>query len=209
LKTPSNIQHRRGAYTLIELLVAVSAAAAIFITILTSGVAIYRSCTTADDYSLSINDHSRAADYLTRDLRNALTVAIAGGGTTLTITQPDCYSSYDSEGNPTGPLVNPVVTDGLPNYGDPTAPITITYWLSGGVLQRELIVPSASVTTRLSLAQGVSAFNVSFVPLRSSVVFSLSFPPKNRPGIAATLQESTITDTVAVRMMRAKLTVIE
>ena len=89
MRTRPNIVRGNGAYTLLEMLVAVSTAAAIFAVILTSGVAIYRSCTMADDYSHQANEQLRAVDYLSRDIRSALSIDVPTDGLSLSVTLPE------------------------------------------------------------------------------------------------------------------------
>jgi type II secretory pathway pseudopilin PulG len=141
-----NIINGRRACTLLELLVGVAIASAIFAVILTSGVAIYRSSSAADDYSYQTNEQLRAVDYISRDLRCALSVTIPPGGQTLSLTLPDTYSSYDSKGNPMSAPVGPTIVSAVPVYGNAAQPVAVTYYLSGGSLLRQQIVQSIGQT---------------------------------------------------------------
>ena len=193
----------RGAYTLLELLVGVTTASAIFAIILTSGVAIYRSCSAADDFSVETNAQLRSIDYVTRDFRNATAVTIPSGGATLTLTLPDCYAGYDG-GMPTSEPVDPVIVDGVPVYGDPSVPVVLNYYVSGGVLIREQFVTATSQTTRLVVATGVNAFSVTMMPLSTAARVSIQFTPKPHPGNAALRPAAAISATVAARMLRIR-----
>ena len=165
-----NIVGGRAAYTLLELMVGVTTASAIFAVILTSRVAIYRSCSAAEDYSHQSNDQLRAVDYLTRDLRSALSVTIPLSGQVLLLTMPDSYTSYDGAGIPTSMPVDPVIVDGVPVYGDATQPVTVTYSVSNGSLVREQFVPSSGQTTQLVVASEVGA---DFIGILNAPTFDL------------------------------------
>ena len=191
-----------NAYTLIELMVGVAVAAAIFATILTSGVAIFRSCAAADDFSNEIGDQMRALDYIARDLRGALSVNISTG--VLTLTVPDAYSSYDADGNPGGNLGDPVIVNGSPRYGDAANPMSITYSVSGGNLVRQQTIPSISQTTSHIVASHVASFQSSFVSLSTAVNYSITFDPLPHPGVTALRPATTATATVAARMLHSK-----
>ena len=205
MKTFPHIVRRRGAYTLLELMVAVTTASAIFAVILTSGVAIYRSCSAAEDYSHQSNEQLRAVDYLTRDLHSALSVTIPLSGGSLALTMPDSYTSYDSAGIPTSGPVDPVIVDGVPVYGDATQPITVSYSVSNGSLIREQFVPSSGLTTQLVVASEVGTFDPTFVPLSGVVKFSLTFAPLPHPGITALRPGTTVSATVEPRMLQKKI----
>ena len=99
MKLPRHKVRGRGAFTLLELLVGVTTASAIFAIILTSGVAIYRGCAAASDSSEQENDQLRAIDYIARDLRNAISATTPGAGA-LSLSLPDSYAAYDDGGMP-------------------------------------------------------------------------------------------------------------
>ena len=204
MKTIPHIRRARGAYTLLELMVAVTTASAIFFVILTSGVAIYRSCTMADDYSYQANEQLRAADYISRDLRSALSVTIPDTGDTLTVTLPDCYTTYDGGGIPTSTPVNPVIADGVPQYGDATQPVSVTYYISDGKLIRDQYVPATAQSAQLVVAVNVSVFSSSFVPLNNAAKISLTFAPQMHQGITALRPGTTVSVTVSARKLRQK-----
>jgi hypothetical protein len=203
LKTLLLPLRHRGAFTLLELMVGVTTASAIFAVILTSGVAIYRGCTAAVDFSQQANKQARAIDYVSRDLRAALSVGTPGG-TALTLDMPDCYTGYDSGGAPTGGLVDPVIADGLPVYGNAAQPIRVRYSVVGGRLIRQQTVPSIGQTTALIVATDVSAFDVCFLPMSTKVRCSITFAPRQHQGITALHPGVTATATVAARMLRVK-----
>ena len=203
MKPAPHTVRTRGAYTLLELLVGVTTAAAIFAVILTSGVAIYRSCSAAGDFSEQTNGQLRAIDYMTRDLHSALSVTTPVAGT-LSLTLPDAYAGYDDGGMPAGPPTDPVIQNGVPNYGDAAQPVAVNYFISNHALIREQTVPSAGQTVRLVVATGVSALVVNVEPLTTVVKFSIAFLPGSHPGITALRPGATASATVAARMLRTK-----
>ena len=201
MKTSTNIIHGRGAYTLLELLVGVTIASAIFAVILTSGVAIYRSSCAADDYSYQTNEQLRAVDFISRDLRCAMSVTISPGGETLSVNLPDAYGSYDSKGNPTSAPVDPTIVSATPIYGNAAQPVVVTYYVRGGVLLRQQIVQSTGQTTQLVIARNVSDLQLNFVPLSTVVKFSLTFAPRHHQGVTALRSGTTVAATVATRTL--------
>ena len=202
MRLPNHL--RRNAYTLLELLVGVTIASAIFATILTSGVAIYRSCASVDDYSYQANEQLRAVDYISRDLRCALSVTIPVGGQTLALTLPSIYPTYDAKGNPTSAPVTPAIVNGAPVYGNPAQPVSVTYFVTGNSLLRQQTVPALGVTNSRVVARNVSNFQMNFVPLSTVVNFTLTFAPRVHQGMTTPQAGTTVAATVATRMLRIK-----
>ena len=200
------IAHRRpfpaSGFTLLEMLIAVAIGSSIFMVLMTSGVSILRSCGAADDYSYQSNEQLRSVDIIGRDLRNAISVTVPAGSQTLAVTLPDYYSTYDGLGNPTSAPVNAVISSGTANYGDPTKPIAVTYYVSGGSLIRQQVIPSKSQTTQLYVARNVNNFQLSFVPLSTVVKYSITFAPRLHPGTSNLAAGTTISATVAARTIR-------
>lgn len=193
----------RAAYTLLELLVGVTTASAIFAIILTSGIAIYRSCTAAGDFSDQTNQQQRAIDYVSRDLHSAVSVTTLIPGT-LSMTLPDCYTAYDDGGMPLGPPTDPVIINGVPTYGDAAQPVSVNYFVNDHALIREQTVPASALTVRLVVASGVSAMEVSIDPLSTVVKFTIVFQARSHQGVTALRPGSRTTATVAARMLRMK-----
>src|SRR5579862_8563306 len=108
------------AFTLPEVIIAMAVSAFMFAAILTATVTFSRSFQSAIDFARGTTDQQRVLDYIARDLRRAWTVTVSGSNQTLTVTVPDTYSAYDSQGNPTGAVVTPTIASGKVNYGDPT-----------------------------------------------------------------------------------------
>jgi type II secretory pathway component PulJ len=204
LKTSTNIIRGLGAYTLLELLVGVTISSAIFAVILTSGVAIYRSSSATDDYSYQTNEQLRAVDYISRDLRSALSVTIPPGGQTLSVTLPDAYAIYDSKGNPMSAPVDPTIVNAAPVYGNAAQPVVVTYYVHKGSLLRQQIVQSTDQTNQLVIARNVNDLQLSFASLSTAVKFSLTFAPRQHHGVTALRAGTTVAATVATRMLRIK-----
>ena len=204
MKLPRPTARGRGAYTLLELLVGVTTASAIFAIILTSGVAIYRSCTAADDYSAQTNEQLRAIDYISRDLHSAISVTTPVAGA-LSLTLPDSYATYDDGGMPDAPPTDPVILHGVPIYGDASQPVSVNYFVnSKNALIREQTVPSAGQTVRLVVASGVAGLAVSIEPRSPVVKFTITFMPRAHQGITALRPGVNASATVAARMLRIK-----
>ncbi|MHA3772684.1 PilW family protein [Verrucomicrobiota bacterium sgz303538] len=94
---------------------------------------IQRSFKAAQYHAKSQIEQTRLLDYISRDLRMALTVNVDTfeGSKRITVTVPDFY---DSDNVPR----NPVISKGKISYGDPTKPVTISYFKSGASIYRSV-----------------------------------------------------------------------
>jgi Tfp pilus assembly protein PilW len=199
-----SIRSRFAAFTLVEVLVGSAIASAMFAAALYAGVGALKSLYAADDYSKESNEQLRAMDFIARDIRGALTVTVPVGGQTLMLTLPEYSSAYDAQGNPTGSPVNPALAANAATYGNATQPILVTYSVNGGSLIREQVIQSTGSTSRLVVAENVSALEHAFVPQSTTVKYSISFQPRQRGASAALRAATTLTGTVASRPMRLK-----
>jgi hypothetical protein len=186
------------------MMVSIGIASAIFAVVLTSYAIIFRSCTAMDDYSYQANEELRTVDYLSRDLRSALSVTISNAGQTLALTLPDAYGTYDANGNPTSAPVSPAIVSGAPVYGNAAQPVSVTYYVSGSSLLRLQVVPSINQTTTNVIARNVNSFQMNFVPLSTVVNFTLTFTPRYHTGVQSLGPGTTVAGTVATRMLRIK-----
>ena len=195
---------RRSAFTMVEILVGMGIASAMFAAALSAGLGVLRSLYAADDYSYESNQQSRAMDYIARDIRGALTVNLPTGGQTLTLTLPQYYSSYDAQGNPTGSPVDPVFDGNVPVYGNVAQPLEVTYSVNGQQLIRQQTVQSTGAIARLVVCEDVNEFQLVFVPQTTAVQYSISFQPRQRSASAALRAATTLSATVASRPIRFK-----
>jgi len=195
---------RQGSqgFTLIELLISIGISAAMFAAVISAGTASLRSLKTADDYSYQSNEELRAIDYIARDLRRALTVTIPTGGQSLSLTVPDYYSSYDSQGNPNGAPVTPTISNGAASYGNSATPLLISYTVSNGQLIRMQTIQSTGAVTSLVVCSNVNDFALAFVSQTTTVTYTITFDPKYQT-VSSTLNAGTkLSGTVAVRAIR-------
>jgi len=184
-----------AATTLAEVLIAMVVSMFMFIAILTGTIALNQIFSGAMNYCSGTTDQQRAMDYIARDLRRALTVTVSQNNQTLTVTVPDCYSSYDSQGNPNSALVAPTITSGAVNYGNPAKPLTICYYVSNGQLLRQQTIGATGASSTLVIANSVQDLTSTFQNLTSIVTFNVSFLPTmtthDRNQAATTLTAST------------------
>src|SRR6476659_9476086 len=123
------------AFTLVEMLVAAAIASMALLALVTGSIACQK-VFSATDYALKSSvDQLRILDYIERDARQALTVNVTNSGQTLTLTVPNYIDS--STGQPRLPTIKPgKKSNGMPNgtvdYGDPAAPVTVSYFLANG-----------------------------------------------------------------------------
>lgn len=121
----------RAGFTIVEMLVASLIVAVALSALATASVALQRSLFAVRGYSAALSTQTRIADYVRRDLRNALDVAVQNAGTKLQIDLPD---DYDTLGNPVDPTIGP---DKTVIYGVPGARVQAWYYLSGTDFVRE------------------------------------------------------------------------
>ncbi len=183
-----------------EMLISVGISGVMFVIIISAWVGSAKSLAISDDYSYESNGELYAMDYIVRDLRRATTVTIPSAGNSLTVTMPDCYSTYDSQGNPTSAPVTPTIVNGAPKYG--TLPLTVSYSINGNRLLRTQTIGATGVVSTLVVCSKVNGFALAFVPLSTTVTFSITFDPKYQ-GTGMGLRSGTkLAGTVAVRAIR-------
>ena len=202
MKTIHSIRRGHAGFTLLEMMVSVGIAGILFAVLLTSGSHILKSLYVADDYSNESNQELRAMDFLARDIRSALSFTIPTGGSSLTLTLPDYYAAYDAQGNPTGAPRNPVITSGVPGYGNTAQPLQVVYFVSGNNLLRQQTIQATGTTSTLVVCSNVSNFQMNFVSLSTSVKYSITFLPKYQGASSALQAGTTLAGTVCARTMR-------
>ena len=136
---------RAAAFTLLELMVAMTMTAIVLVATLTGVIALQKSYAATEEYANGLADQTRLLDYLAQDLRRA--VAVPANGTTaaqpawvldtddqgLTITVPNYYRFNPSDPQHSFPVANDPVYDpttGNVTYQDPSNPATTTQKIS-------------------------------------------------------------------------------
>jgi Tfp pilus assembly protein PilW len=194
----------KGA-TLVETMVAAAVSVYMFACILTATVTLNRIFAGAMEYSSGTTDQQRAMDYIARDLRRAYTVTVSQSDQTLTVTVPDCYTAYDAQGNPTGSLAAPTISNGVVNYSSPIKPLTICYYINGGQLLRQQTIGATGASNTLVIANSVQHLTSTFADLTSIVTFSITFAPHMTASDSADAQAqaaTTLTASTSVRNLR-------
>jgi len=187
----SKISFRRSkaAFTLAETLVASAAASLVLGALITTSVALQKSFSAAVAYATAEGDQLRFSDYVALDCRRASTAKVDNGVTingistnnVLTLTIPDYYDSYDTNGNPypcpeTSPAPSPAshpkdptLVNNAVTYGG--TPRTIRYYAQGNQFYRE----QNGVAT--AIANNVAGFNITQQDLTSTVKCTITFTP--------------------------------
>jgi hypothetical protein len=187
----SKISFRRSkaAFTLAETLVASAAASLVLGALITTSVALQKSFSAAVAYATAEGDQLRFSDYVALDCRRASTAKVDNGVTingistnnVLTLTIPDYYDSYDTNGNPypcpeTSPAPSPAshpkdptLVNNAVTYGG--TPRTIRYYAQGSRFYRE----QNGVAT--AIANNVAGFNITQQDLTSTVKCTITFTP--------------------------------
>jgi prepilin-type N-terminal cleavage/methylation domain-containing protein len=213
LKTLHTTRRSGAGFTLMELLISLAVSSMMFAAIMSAGTASMRSLAVADDYSYQSNEELRAMDYIARDLRRALTVTIAADGKSLSLTLPDYYSSYDSQGNPDGVPVTPTIANGAAVYGNADTPLLVAYEVvpvvdagTGAELYRQLVrtqtIQSTAAVSTLVICTNVTNFSLAKVQLTTTVTYSITFDPRYQAVSDVLNAATTLSGTVAVRALR-------
>lgn len=160
----ARLQNPRAAmhgWTMAELLVAMAITSLLSAGLAVGAITIQKSFVASRHHMDAQAQQMRLMDYMTLDLRRALTVNTNSSGLTLTI--PDFY---DTDGN----ARDPVIAGGMAKYG--TTPRTVTYARNGN----EIVRTEAGVAT--VLARDVSDFQLAFQDLGQSIRVSVTFLPR-------------------------------
>ncbi len=203
-----------GGFTVGEMLVAVGASMVILLGLVLGSMSLQRSYAATDQYGTAQNSELRVMDYLTRDLRRAMTVSVTPDKTQVSVTVPDYYDKYDANGNPilssdpavgSNPL-DPVITTGAPVFG--TNPLTITYFVdpttNALIRQVNWKVGATAQQSAVTIADSVQNFQLAFVNYGSVIQAQITFLPIFEKNSVATARAGTTLD-VAVTLREAKL----
>lgn len=152
---------RRAGWTLAELMVAMAVASIMMAGLITGSITIQRSFLASRHHIDAQAQQMRLMDYMTLDLRRALTVDV--GNSVLTLTIPDYY---DADGAPR----NPRISGSQAAYG-PT-PVTVSYYQTGKTIYR------CAGPAILPLATDVADFRLTFLDSGQSIQVGVTFLPK-------------------------------
>ncbi len=158
----------RAGFTLVESVVAAAVGTIILAGLALGAVALSRSSKAVENFSDATISQSRILDYLSRDVRRALTVAVTANPTKLTVTVPDQYATAA----PQRTFKVPTVSLTNATYGN--APLTVSYYISEGNFVRQ----DNGVNSIIAL--NVSDFEPAFDnsdPSGKTVKFTLTFMP--------------------------------
>lgn len=168
-------QNNRRGFTLVEMLMALSSGSIILAAVIVASLALQRSFTSLETYSITEGDQLRVLDYIAMDCRRALTVTVTGNSLKLTL--PVYYNS--AAGNAPNA---PTLTTGTLTYG--SGSVTVTYSQSGSSFNRQVDIANAAgtitSTKTTAIATNVASFTVTDIDLTSSLSCSIMFFPTFR-----------------------------
>jgi hypothetical protein len=149
-------------FTISELLVAATVATVLSAALITGAVVIQKNFIASSRYARNVAQQIRLLDFVSLDLRRALTVTNDSSG--LTVTIPDFY---DASGKPRTPLV----TSGKVSYGNSASPKVVRYYKQGSSVIRSFN------GTPETIASDVEDFQLAFKNEGQVVEVSISFIP--------------------------------
>lgn len=126
---------KQVAFTLVETLVGAAVASIVLAMLATGSIALMRSYSASEDYSTAQADQLRVLDYISRDVRRALSVSVTSSPTTLTLTVPDQYASAAPSRTFRAPTMTLQGNNLTAAYG--ATPITVSYYVSGSDFVRQ------------------------------------------------------------------------
>jgi hypothetical protein len=151
--------------TVVELLIAAVVGGFALAATFSGAISIQRCFAAGQEYAEDKKNQSRLSDFLSLDLRRALSVTPGTGDILLTVTIPDFY---DEDGNPKMPTIVKYVAQ----YGDPTKPVTITYEKIGtSIFRRE------GTADPVEIATNVTDFKLEVEDLEKCVKTRVTFAP--------------------------------
>lgn len=190
-------RHARGAgqaaFTLVETMVGAAVASIVLAVLATGSIALMRSYNASEDYSTAQADQLRVLDYISRDVRRALSVSVTASPTKLTLTVPDQYAAAAPNRKFRAPTMTAQGKTLTATYG--TTPITVSYYVSGSNFVRE---ESGALTV---IATGVSDFQPVFNstdPAGKTVNTTLTFAPIFRRFLSSDARTATTMTSRAV-----------
>lgn len=206
---------KKGAHTLLEVMVSVSVGALILAAVATSVVALQTLFVATDQYYMATSDQTRVLDFIAQDLRAALSGTVSNQAQTLTLTLPD-YIDYTQ--NPPVPRSPTLSATGTVGYGSTASPPTVSYTVTGiapnQVIQRTLTTSTGSVTTTLTAAAAnyqmsffapanpgsITPFSLGGRGQPVSLTALITFAPRfNRLNLASSRQAATASTTMTMR----------
>ena len=165
----------RAAFTLVEAMVGMVVTSLVLATLAAGTIALFRSYSASEDYSTAQTDQLRVLDYISRDVRRALTVTTTANPPRLTLTVPDQYSAPAPDRTFRAPTMT--IQDGVLGATYGTTPVTVAYYVDGANFVRS---ENGAVTV---IATGVADFQPLFDstdPAEKTVNTTLTFAPTFR-----------------------------
>ena len=196
------------AFTLTEMLIALSASAVVLGATLTSSSSLQKSFNAIDNYFATHMQQIRIVDYLSRDVKRGLVVTTSADLQTVTITtpnyivqpgDPEAILNPDSIGTPRTPAIVHTPSGPQVNYGATTT--TIIYSINGlSILRTEngVVTTIASSTDQLvPLTTDVELANTEYT--KTSITFQPIFTSGGSP---ASRSGTTVYSTAYLRNKR-------
>jgi len=156
--------------TLVEMLMTMASSSIVLAALIIGGVALQRSFAAMEGYSIAQGDQLRVSDYISMDVRRALTASVDNNNA-LTVTIPNYYDANND--NPKWSNAHAVAPSFDANcaiqYGGGTT--IIKYYQLASNFIRE-VNGTANI-----IARNVTSFTVSPQDLTSSVSCSITFSP--------------------------------
>lgn len=176
---------KRQAFTLVEMMISASVGILILGAVILTGTSFQNVFHASDDYYKATSDQMRVLDFITLDVRRAVSGSVSNTGQTLTLTLPD-YIDYTQ--NPPAPRTGAIAFSGpvaTVTYGSSLTPPTVVYSVTGlspnQVITRTY-TPSSGAATPTTLTATAADFQFScFDPNNAGSTANFSFGAAGQP----------------------------
>lgn len=204
-----------GGFSLVETLVASGVAAIVLTSIVIGGVSLQKMYIGSETSLKASADQARILDYVSQDLRQALTVTVANSGQTLALTVPDYVDPATNQ--PRMPSVRPDVAKfgmpkGVVNYGNATAPIAVSYFPASALVSPATqyvfqadgpLMIRQEGTRQMVISRDCTSLQVRFSDAIGTVGASVSFAPRfNFQNKTSDREGNTLYTTATLRNVR-------
>jgi type II secretory pathway pseudopilin PulG len=186
---------KNRAFTMPELLIGAAISTVIAGGMVTTISALQHTTAASVHHAQSQIQQARLVDYISRDLRRAVSVNVDtfNGSERLTVKIPNFY-------DPAGQPREPVIDGGGVRYGDGGSEVTITYYIQGDKVYRSVNGLAAVV------ANDLASFKIDFTDSgKQAVTIAISFVPRyqfNRSNAEANREATTAYATTLLRNTR-------
>ncbi len=180
-----NRTSKRGAFTLVEMMVSASIGSIIMGALVLSATSFHNIFNATDEYYKANSDQMGVLDYIALDMRRAVSGSVSNTTQTLTLTLPDYIDYSQNPPTPRTATVKILGTVSTVTYGTSLTPPTVVYTVTGSspnqVITRTFTDSSGTVTTTTLTATAADFQFSCFDPTNAGSTSNFSFGGAGQP----------------------------